>query len=540
MKKQSTSSVDGFVPRRSGRVLGETQQPIGSKRPEVGIPLPGKKTESMRVSKQVVRSGEIGESLKMIDDEDNAPIPKKRRFLGGRRAKKQPASSKKKIIKRLAIGLIVILILTGAYVGIKTLLASGNIFQGNPFDIFQSAPLKQDENGRSNILVFGTSEDDGPDHGGANLTDSLMVVSIDQTKKNAYMVSIPRDLYVEYGETCPEGYQGKINSLYDCYSNGGENDEAGGNALKAKIGEVLGFDIQYYAHLNYTVVRDAVNAVGGVDVKIESEDPRGILDRNFDWKCGYDCFYVKYTNGEVAHLDGEHALALSRARNASGGYGLPGGNFDREKNQQKIVKALREKAVSAGTLTNVGKVTSLIDALGNNLRTNFETKEIRTLMTLGTDIQSEKIESISLVQEGDDVVTTGNVGGASIVRPIAGLYDYSQIQTYVLKKLNSNEVTREAAQVVVLNGSQVVGVGQKEADSLSAKGFTITTVDNAPVGTYGRVEIYQIGSGMSATKAKLKHLYGVTKVKTSPPPLAVAEGTNFVVIIGQDLSPSSN
>jgi len=540
MKKQSTSSVDGFVPRRSGRILGETQQPIGRKRPEVGVPVPGDDEETMRPTRQVARN-DIDDSLKMIDEEDKEQQPaKKRRFFGRNRRSKKPASSKKKWIKRIFILIIILALAAAGYVGIKALLASGSVFKGNPFDIFQNQPLKKDENGRSNILVFGTSEDDGPDHGGANLTDSIMVVSIDQEKKNAYMVSIPRDLYVEYGETCSEGYRGKINSLYDCFSGSETNEEEGANALKKKVGEIVGLDVQYYAHLNYTAVRDAVDAVGGVDLTIESEDPRGILDRNFDWKCNYKCYYVKYVNGEKAHLDGEHALALSRARNASGGYGLPGGNFDREKNQQKIIKALREKAVSAGTLTNVGKVTGLIDALGNNLRTNFETKEIRTLMTLGNDISSESIQPISLVEEGESVVTTGNIGGASIVEPIAGLYDYSEIQAYVHKKLTSNAITKEGAQVVVLNGSEVAGVGQTEADNLTAKGFTIASVANAPAGTYGRVEIYQIGKGMTATAAKLKELYGVKTIKTTAPPVAVAETTDFVVIIGQDLSSSTN
>jgi LCP family protein required for cell wall assembly len=539
MKKQSSSSVDGFVPRRSGRILGETQQPIGRKRPEVGVPVPGDDLETMRPTRQVARN-DIDDSLKMIDEEDKEQPAKKRRFFGRNRRTKKPASSKKKWIKRIFILIVILAIAAAGYVGIKALLASGSVFKGNPFDIFQNQPLKKDENGRSNILVFGTSEDDGPDHGGANLTDSIMVVSIDQDKKNAYMVSIPRDLYVEYGETCSEGYRGKINSLYDCFSEGEDNEEDGANALKKKVGEIVGLDIQYYAHLNYTAVRDAVDAVGGVDLTIESEDPRGILDRNFDWKCNYKCYYVKYDNGEKAHLDGEHALALSRARNASGGYGLPGGNFDREKNQQKIIKALREKAVSAGTLTNVGKVTGLIDALGNNLRTNFETKEIRTLMTLGTDISSESIQTISLVEEGESVVTTGNIGGASIVEPIAGLYDYSEIQAYVHKKLTSNAITKEGAEVVVLNGSEVAGVGQTEADKLTAKGFTIASVANAPTGTYERVEIYQIGKGMTATAAKLKELYGVKTIKTTAPPVAVADTTDFVVIIGQDLSSSTN
>lgn len=535
MKKQQPS-IDGFVPRRAGALLGESQRPIGQARPMVGKV---EKTDSdqIRPSGQLART-EIDESLRQIDDETTTLPPKKRRFSRRNKSPTRTLSKRKKIIKRVVIVLIIIVIGIIGYVGIKAFLASNNIFKGNLFDIFQTQPLKEDANGRSNILIFGTSEDD-PEHPGGLLTDSIMVLSIDQTKKNAYMMSVPRDLYIDYGESCPEGNQGKINSMYACFSEDGKNEAAGAAALRKKVGEVFGLDLQYYAHLNYTVVKDSVNAVGGVDVTIESNPKgEGILDRNFDWKCGYQCNYVKYDDGEVAHLDGDHALALARARGAAGGYGLAAGNFDREKNQQKIIKALREKAVSAGTLTNVGKVTGLIDAFGNNLRTNFETKEIRTLMSLGTDIPSDSIKSISLIEEGEELVATGSIGGASVVQPIAGLYDYSQIKAYVNKKVNSNAVSREGASVVVLNGSGVTGVGQRQADKLEAKGFVISAIDTAPEGTYAAVEVYQIGKGNTATKAKLAEIYGVT-VKTSAPPATVAGGTKFVIIFGKDPSSSS-
>jgi len=52
---------------------------------------------------------------------------------------------------------------------------------------------------------------------------------------------------------------------------------------------------------------------------------------------------VKYAQGETVLLDGERALALSRARNAQGGYGLEGGNFDREKNQQNDIESAPRK-----------------------------------------------------------------------------------------------------------------------------------------------------------------------------------------------------
>lgn len=534
MTKQQ-HSIDGFVPRRPSSQLGEQRvekptAPLSSPNrfyPTVSSPeeLP---SSALRRSETGPLRADISDSLKGIDDIDEKG-PKKKKWGRG-----EPNSKRRRIIKWVTISLLVILLAVGAWVAYKALTASNHIFKGNIFDIIQSKPLKEDANGRSNILIFGTSEDD-PGHDGAGLTDSIMVISLNQKKKNAYMISIPRDLYVKYGATCPEGYQGKINSLYSCYSEDETKEAEGANALKAKVGEILDLDIQYYAHLNYTAVRQAVDAVGGVDIKIESEDPRGILDRNFDWKCGYRCHYVNYKNGQIAHMDGEHALAFARARNASGGYGLPNGNFDREKNQQKVIKALREKAVSAGTLTNVGKVTGLIDALGNNLRTNFETKEIRTLISLGKDIKSEQLQPVSLVEEGNMLVTTGNIGGASIVKPLAGLYDYGQIQAYVNKKVNANEITQEGANVVVLNASGVGGLAQEEADSLAAKGFTISGVDNAPEGTYGDAEIYQIGDGKPATKAKLESIYKV-KTKTSTPPVPVAEGTHFVVIIGKDRS----
>jgi polyisoprenyl-teichoic acid--peptidoglycan teichoic acid transferase len=531
MTKQR-NSIDGFIPRRNGSQLGglhnEESVPRDGPTPktprEIQTSGDGSK-HGFTPTKGGISRNEIDESLKGIDDQLTDKKAKKRRSP-------EQKKRRRKIIKRVLLLILVIIIAIGGYVGVKTLLASKNVFKGNIFDLVQNAPLKADSNGRSNIIVFGTAEDDeGGTHDGRNLTDSLMLLSVDQKKKDAFMLSIPRDLWVRYAETCTVGNQGKINAAYFCASDDGQNEEAGAQALQAKIGEIAGVEVQYYIHLNFTAVVESVDAVGGVDVTIESEDPRGILDRNFDWKCNYKCHYVKYTNGQKVHLDGEHALALARARNASGGYGLPGGNFDREKNQQKVVVALKEKATSVGTLTNVGKVTGLIDALGKNLRTNFQTSEIRTLMDLGQTIKPENIRPLTLVAEENTLVTTGMVSGQSVVRPIAGILDYTDIQAYVKESLSSDPVTREKANVVVLNGSGVAGAGQKEADKLKQKGFVISNIATAPTGDYGKVKIYKIGDGNTATAARLKEQYGVT-ILTTPPPVAVDALTKFVVIIG--------
>ncbi len=539
--KNKRPSIDGFIPRRTGSQLGDLHSKrkrplIKTGRGDRTLHTGDNVRESVGTARtnQAIGRSDIDESLREIDNpEPTKSLSKReRRRLSNKNTK--PRGKARRIIKWFFILLIISGLAVGVYVGVKFLTAGGSIFKGNIFDIAQSQPLKEDENGRSNFLILGTSEDD-PGHGGAYLTDSMMVLSVDQTKKNAYMFSIPRDLYVQYGMACNSGYAGKINEYFNCVNDDYDKSEAEQERLtktQSFVGEILGVDIQYGIHVNNTVIKDAINAVGGVDVDIQgSGGEPGILDRNFDWRCKYKCYLVKYDNG-IHHLDGEHALYLSMARgDIAPTYGLGNSNFDREKNQQKIIVALKDKAASTGTLTNLSKVTGLIDALGENLRTNIETKEIQTLMKLGVDIKTANIKSISLVDEEKSVVKSGNHNGASVVMPSAGIFNYGQIRAFIDENLSSNPVTREKAGVIVLNGSGVVGAGQAQADKLRAKGLIIDAVDNAPEGTYASVEIYQIDATKKATIAKLKEIYPKAIVKKTAPPIAVGEGTSFVVII---------
>ena len=537
-------SIDGFIPRR----------------PDAGAPINryersghqtrfSRKQEPQPVKKPLVSSAansglerssglgltreEIDESLREIDDDAPSAKKKNRRLRFGR------PRSLKKILKWLLILVVVAGVLIGGWLGFKALSEASGIFQGNLLGLVQRQPLKQDANGRSNVLIFGTSEDN-PDHiasgAGALLTDSIMVLSVNQEEKDAFMVSIPRDLWVKFDQPCSVGYQEKINSVYQCSSNFGEDPEAGAKALQNKVGEILGLDIQYYGQINYSVVTQAVDAVGGVEVTIESNPPgMGILDRNFDWKCNNQCYYVKYEDGETVHLDGEHALALSRARNAQGGYGLAAGNFDREKNQQKIMKALQKKALSLGTLTNVNRVTELLEAMGDNLKTNVDTSEVQTIMALANDISADQITSLSLNEEDRPLVTTGSIGSASTVYPTAGLFEYDDIRAFIKKAGSMDPATKEGASIAVLNGSGVFGAAQREADWLDEQGFSVGEIDNAPEGDYLETKIYQRNQAMSATKDKLGSLYGIEIETTSPIP--ISDDVDFVVILGENHPP---
>lgn len=539
MKKARHSTIDGFIPRHTKSQLGATHDSTPRRHSSRELSsTKGVVGRELHSGADAAKRARVVGSLQSDIDVDMGGGKSKQGFGKRRRPETaKPRSRARRIIKWTSILVVVIGLGIVGYVAFKAFSAGSNVFKGNIFDAFtQNQPLKQDANGRTNILIFGTSGSAGDEgHPGANLTDSIMVLSIDQTKKDAYMISLPRDLYVHHSDCNILGTTaGKLNETYFCSSNDGKDETAGATALQQMAGQVVGLDVQYFVHLNWGALIGAVDAVGGIDMTITSDDPRGVLDRNFDGTCNYKCYFVNYKNGEHVHLDGQHALALARARNANGGYGLPNANFDREKNQQKILQALQDKALSAGTFTNIGAVTGLIDTAGKNLHTNFESKEIKTLMQVGLDLKKDSIKPISLVDGDAPVVMTGDVNGESIVRPVAGPYDYSGIQALVRGQLSNNPVTKEKAAVEVLNGSSMAGVAQVQADRLTKEGLIVKAVANAPRGTYADVEIYQIGTGNPATLAKLEALYGSAVIKTAAPPVAVASDVKFVVVIGRD------
>ncbi len=300
------------------------------------------------------------------------------------------------------------------------------ILPGNPLDVLtKNEPLKTAD-GRTNVLLFGISYDDpNPTHGGGYLTDSLIVLSIDEHAKRAYTVSIPRDLWVNYNSTCNLGRSGKVNAAYLCAlkATGSGDAAAASERLTELAGSIVGLPIQYYAEVNYTYIRSLTDALGGIDVDIYSSDPRGIYDPTVG---------LKLPAG-VSHLDGKTALKLARARNSEGGYGLPRSNFDREINQQRIVVALFTKASDGGTLSNISNALKLIDGLSGHVRTNIQASELRSAVTTARALDTNRIISVPLA----GYMTTGSRNGQSIVLPVAGINDYSAVQTYVLQTISS-------------------------------------------------------------------------------------------------------
>ncbi|MGF7228710.1 MAG: LCP family protein [Candidatus Saccharibacteria bacterium] len=359
-----------------------------------------------------------------------------------------PESAKrnwKKIAKRTAITLLVIVLLGGGWVGWKFVSNSAKVFGwGNLFGLFEHTKLKGEDQGRVNILLAGNSADD-PGHNGANLTDSIMIMSVDTTHNTAFLLSVPRDLYVNI----PGHGYAKINEAYQDGQGDNFNESgyaSGGMGLLEKVvSQNFGVSSDYYALVNYTALRDAVNAVGGVDITIQSTDPRGLYDPSRDLQTGQPL--VNLSNG-VHTLNGQQALDLARARGDSyGSYGYGRSDFTRTANQRQILIAIKDKATASGTLTNPIKLGELFDSFGNNVKTDMTLAEAKRFYTIMKKVPSSDIASASL-SDGKNVNLLKNYTnkyGQSTLIPAAGLDDYTAIQAYVQSLMGTASSTTSSS-----------------------------------------------------------------------------------------------
>ena len=384
----------------------------------------------------------IPENAKTISKKAEAELDVKAKKPTTKKSDKNKVPLWAKIVM-ITLSVILVLIITAITLMYMLLSHSTAVFKGNPMDILISSELKKDENGQTNFLIFGTSED-AKGHGGQELTDSIMVASINQENKSAKVFSVPRDLWVNYSVpgsepmSCTVGDRGKINATYLCALEEYKNSMSVSNAKDAaslyfakKISEVTGLSMHYYVAADWSAVKMIVDKIGGIDVDVYADDEDGIHD---------SCQNIDLKKGMYYNMNGDLAMKLARARNAAckpGDYGLSRSNFDREINQQRIMNAIKNKVSSIGILMNPGKVMSIIDGLGDNLRTNIVMSEVRTLIDFGTKLEGGIQPILTIDQFG-----TGRIGLSSVVIPVGAstysegsLYNYTNFQRYLRSQI---------------------------------------------------------------------------------------------------------
>ncbi len=433
--------------------------------------------------------------------------------------------------KRALVTLAIIVALIAAFIGAKFLYNAWKLFGTSLFGALHTTHLRGENRGRVNILLAGNSADD-PGHNGGTLTDSIMIVSIDTRHNTAFLMSIPRDLWVNI----PGGGHQKINAAYsvgqaDNFSEAGY--PKGGMGLLEKVVE-QNFDmpVDYYALVNYSALRESVNAVGGVNFNVKSSDPRGLYDPSIDYRTHGPL--VNLTNGNHK-LNGEQALDLARARgDAYGSYGFGNSDFQRTQDQRDLLIALKNKAFTPGVIGNPAKLTSLFDAVGSNVKTDFKLPEVHRLYDLTKLINSKNIKSLSLSDaNGKNLLKSYTTAdGESALIPAAGIDDFSAIRAFVSQQTSSNPVVRENASVVVLNATGMNGLASQERTKLRVKNLNVTDIGDALRDQTTTTIIDNSHGKKSATHQLLKQLFGDHFTNTNP--YGNKYDADFIILLGSD------
>jgi polyisoprenyl-teichoic acid--peptidoglycan teichoic acid transferase len=269
--------------------------------------------------------------------------------------------------------------------------------------------LEGEKEGRINVILLGMRGANVD--GGGLLTDTIMIASIAPEQNKIALVSIPRDLYV----TLPSREsQGKINSVY---AYGEERGRGKGlEDIKEVLEEITGQEMHYAASINFEGFKKLVDALGGIEiylgqsfsepVQFQEEhvcDPyvftvptgnyeikknekgkivaRYPLCRNSQLECGGN-FQLPAGNNV---LDGETALCFVRSRSTSN-------DFERAKRQQLVLQKIKDKSLSTGTLTDFGKISGILEALGNNVLTDMRLWEMRRLYEIYGKLDNPQIK----------------------------------------------------------------------------------------------------------------------------------------------------
>jgi len=306
--------------------------------------------------------------------------------------------------------------------------------------------LKTAEKRSVNVLLLGIG---GGTHDGPNLTDTIIFLNINPEKNIINLVSIPRDLWV------PD-LQAKINTAYAF----GKTKENKGILLAENVVEgVVGQQIDYTVVVDFAGFVKLVDLLGGIEVDVErtfddnyypipgkEADPCDLPEEQipdlvatasseFDlFPCRYET--IHFDQG-VQQMDGKTALLYVRSRHATG---VEGSDFSRSKRQNQIIKAVRQKTLSVGTLINPVKVLGIYNVVKDNIATSIDTEEFDDFIKLGQKMQNGQIRH-HVIDVGDQSENrfgliknpkiTDEYRGQWVLAPRVGNGNFSEIHEYI-------------------------------------------------------------------------------------------------------------
>ena len=326
-----------------------------------------------------------------------------------------------------------------------------------------------------------------------DLTDTLILVRIPNDGGKAVGISLPRDSFVDI----PGGFgKHKINSAYGRAKNAkaaelrdeGNQDAAavekeavleGRKTLVKTIENLTGAGIDHYAEVNLLGFYEITKAIGGVEVCLNkaTKDP----DSGANFPAGRQV------------IDGANALAFVRQRK-----NLPRGDLDRIVRQQVFMGGVADKVLSAGTLANPGKLSSLITSLQRSIVLDDKLDPL-TFAQQMRGIASGAVQFITIPVLDINAQTSD---GSSVTVDPAAVRRFVSEQT---TNATPATVDNSAITVDVRNASGVAGLASRVLDELATKGFAAGDTANATART---TSVVRYASGDEALAERVGEALG--------------------------------
>lgn len=401
---------------------------------------------------------------------------------------------------------------------------------------------------RVNFLLLGVG---GAGHDGPQLTDTIIFGSLKPSTTEVGMISVPRDLNVNLPGY---GYR-KINNVNAFAEN--QKPGSGPEATTAVIKDVLGQDVHYTVKVDFGGFEDIINDLGGIDVYVE----RSFTDTTYplDDELG-SVQTVSFTEGWT-HMNGTTALQFARSRHGNNG---EGSDFARAARQQKMLLAVKDKALSVGVLLNPAKLNRLLSTVQDNVTTNMTLWEMMRFVKYIPDIKTENI-AMHVLDNRSGLLYDANINGAYVLLPYEE--DWSELHALaddIFTPTPNDPTFTTTAQtqpetknvsVEIQNGTNTTGLASETAQLLEGSGFTVDTVSNAENRETPTTIIYDLTDGekdeeLAALKDYLSaEVYMSTKgylasdavvpdeVLATTPGADLVTSTadiDFLIILGQD------
>ncbi|HDH07725.1 MAG TPA: hypothetical protein ENG89_01760, partial [Candidatus Moranbacteria bacterium] len=319
-----------------------------------------------------------------------------------------------------------------------------------PFISSEHKQLKGEESGRVNILLLGTAGENNP---GKNLTDTIMIMSIDTETKKVALLSLPRDLYVNIPDT---SYYTKINSVYQY----GINSNKGIMPIKKTVEDITNLDIHYFLVMDFEGFKKIIDDIGKINVYVEKD----IYDSRYPGSnYSYEIFEIEKG---LHKMNGEIALKYARERHADSE-----GDFGRAKRQQQIIQSVKNKVFSLKTFLNAFTLNKILNTLEKHIRINVQLNEIDSFIWWSKRVDSQNITNAVVdAWKKDSLLRVSHIyyGDTRVFILVPRVGNYSEIQDLAENIFNLDEIKRRQAEIEKEEASVSI-INQSDDDMLSSK-----------------------------------------------------------------------